>query len=204
VVLVGHSLGSTIVALAAARYDGIDGVVLTGLLHRFDPVDTVALFTRGFAPAASDPKFADRGLDPGYLTTVPGARARFFTAPTTEPDVLAAEELTRGVFPATDVPDAGVLVELLPTTRFIDVPVLLAVGGADRIMCGTPPTGTDCSSAATVRSAEAPWFSAAARLQVFVLPEAGHSLTTAPGTLHYQRAVIDWAHSYVEADGDAR
>lgn len=195
VVLMSHSLGSTIAALEAAFYRDVHGVVLTGLTHRYNVRAATSLFVRGFHPARRDPAFAGAISDPGYVTTRPGKRAYYFHSPSDPvPEMVDADERSKGVFPITDVPDAALLATLLPTTRRIDVPVLLAVGAEDRIMC-RPSDGSLGERALLAR--ESRYFGPKARLRAFVLPRTGHNLTMARNTELYQRAVIDWAGALV-------
>jgi len=184
VVLMGHSLGSVISIVEASRYGDVDGLVVTGLVHDSDEVALGELFSVLY-PATSDPKFADSGLDAGYFTTLPDTRGDQFHSPS-DPVLLAvrADEKTKSVVALGEFADSGT------ASTQVTVPVLVAVGGEDAQMCG--PNGTDCSSAATLAAAEAPFYPNAASVTGFVLPSAGHDLTLARNTDHYQSAVNAW------------
>ena len=170
VVLVGHSFGSVISIAEAARYRDVDGVVLTALLHRFDPSPFQVY------PAAQDPRFASIGLDPGYLTTIPGTRAPvFYYQPTADPRVIRIDESTKETVTAAEFDTvigeviSGVL------ARQVNVPILLLVGQRDRLFC--VPGASDCSGSATILAAEAPFYTSAPSLEAVVVPATGHDLT---------------------------
>ena len=189
VILGGHSLGSVIAIGEASVYHDVDGVLLTGFSHHLDYTTVARLLAVSFRPAFLDPRLASRGYDPGYLTTQTGTRAEFFYSPgIVEPEVAHIDEATKDVFSTTEAP--GVVTSSLPESRNINVPVLLANGALDPIVCGA---GADCSSATSLRSSEGPYFASAARLQTYVLPEFGHDINLAADTSRYQDAVIEWA-----------
>ena len=71
VIMVGHSLGSFETWAEDAAYHDVNAVIITGALHQLSPVAAQQAAVDLY-PAVDDPKFADSGLDPGYLTTVPG------------------------------------------------------------------------------------------------------------------------------------
>ncbi|MGW1003560.1 alpha/beta hydrolase [Streptomyces sp. NPDC002520] len=191
----GHSLGSGIVTWEAATFHDVDGVLLTGIGHHLVSTHVTRLFT-STVPANLDPRFADYGLDAGYLTTAPGTREELFYAPgDPDPQVVTTDEATKSVFSATESPD-NVAAVLLPVSRSIDVPVLLAVGQGDRFFCGPLLGGADCSTSATFAAAEAPYFSSSAQLQTYVLPGFGHDVNLAPNTQLYQQAVLAWLDSF--------
>ena len=199
VIMVGHSIGSIEAWIEAARYHDVDAVIITGALHALNP-GLPALAQSDLYPAADDPKFAGSGLDPGYLTTVPGTReALFYDAATADPAVVALDETDK---------DTGTLGELggllsivseppaqQPSAQ-ITVPVLVVVGADDNVFC-TGVTAYNCASAASVRSYEAQYYQPAARLKVVVIPGTGHDLalsTTAPLT---DAAMIAWSLSVI-------
>ena len=195
VVIGGHSLGSAITVYEAATYHDVNAVLLTGISHSLNTVN-LALALATMYPAPLDPKFAGTSLDVGYLTTEPGTREQDFDAPDNpDPGVLAADEATKDVFSATEAPDTVGEV-LLPVSISINVPVLLVNGQDDTLFCdGTLLGGDNCSTAATLAAAEAPYFSAAARLQTYVLPGSGHDVNLAPNTQLYQGVVLNWMAS---------
>lgn len=175
--LVGHSLGSAVSWVEAGTYHDVDGVIISGLLHKSSPSGTQLAFASIY-PANQDPRFAGRGLDSGYLTTQPGTRGRiFYYSPTADPQVIATDEATKETVTSTELSDLFA-VSASGISAQIDVPVLVVVGQYDRLYCGAD--ATDCSSAASVLQAEAPFYSPQAQLQAVVIPSTGHDLN-----LHY-------------------
>jgi pimeloyl-ACP methyl ester carboxylesterase len=192
VVIGAHSLGSAITVYEAATYHDVDAVLLTGISHSLNAAN-IALFLAKTVPAPLDPKFAGSTLGVGYLTTDPGTREEEFDAPDNpDPGVVATDEETKDVFSLTEAPDTVAEV-LLPLSISINVPVLLVNGQDDPLFCGQlPASGDDCSTAATLAASEAPYFSAAAHLQTYVLPGSGHDVNLAPNTQLYQQMVLNW------------
>jgi alpha-beta hydrolase superfamily lysophospholipase len=195
VIMVGHSLGSVEAWIETARYHDVDAVIITGALHQLNP-DLAALAQADVYPAADDPKFADSGLDPGYLTTRPGTReALFYDLATANPAVVALDEAGKdtdtvgeldGLFALESEP-----VSEQPSSQ-VNVPVLVVVGADDNIFC-TGVTAYNCASAASVQSYESQYYPAAAHLKVVVIPDTGHDLalsTTAPLT---DAIMIGWS-----------
>ncbi|WP_284741854.1 alpha/beta fold hydrolase [Amycolatopsis sp. RTGN1] len=185
VALVGHSLGSMAAVITAARHPGdVDAVILTGYSHRIAPDQLLTSLT-SMHPAALE----GRPLDPGYLTTIPGARAALFhAADDVDPAVLAADEATKDVGSATELPD-GVLVGLAQaTSRRITAPVLEANGGRDSWAC----TAVDCTSADTLHAAEQPSF--AAPLTTYVQARSGHCLALAADGGEFAQFASVWLH----------
>ena len=193
VIAVGHALGSVVVWSEAIRYADVDGVIVTAVAHALSARYTQAL-PAVYYPAVSDPRFTTTGLDHGYLTTAPGARAGLFFAA-----FIAEEEAHKDVVPVTE------LITALPmltstATRAIQVPVLTIVGGNDATTCGPGTQGGtfDCSSASAVVRQEAPFYSRQARLHACVIPAAGHDLNL---TLNHGLQVADavaWSKAFVE------
>ncbi|MFC5060379.1 alpha/beta hydrolase [Saccharothrix xinjiangensis] len=191
VVVGGHSIGSAMALIEAGLHRDVDGVLVTGFTHRMNLVTVVPVLA-GMVPAALDPKFAGRAPDPGYLTTSAGTRYRSFHAPGPEvPGAIAADESTKDVFAVTEAVDTLALnTVVIPLSRRVDAPVLVVVGD-DNHFCGRP-LGSDCSSAEALRASEAPFFSAAARLETSVLPGYGHSINYAPNAPDFHRVVVAW------------
>lgn len=176
---IGHSYGSG-VALAEAATDYHDGIkvntlVLTGYLHR--PSNPAV--TAGNYPANLDPKFASDGLDSGWLTTRPGARAYGFHAPTSDPAVVAFDEDHKDLVSLTGL--LGFLGQrntpaATNISQEVKMPVLEIVGSLDAIFCYQPELW-NCSDSNTVESNEAPYFH---NVSTHVVSGSGHDLTLAP------------------------
>ena len=156
VLLVGHSLGSAVVWLEAGTYHDVDGVIITGLVHLLNAIGIAHLFATLY-PAALDQRFIGSGYSlMGYLTTEPGTReGDFYNAPSVDPNVIATDESTKETATTGEIASfAPLLVDGISAQ--ITVPVLLVVGQQDGTMCGL--LATNCSSAATVLQAEAPYY----------------------------------------------
>ncbi|MBW4717809.1 alpha/beta hydrolase [Saccharothrix obliqua] len=193
VVIGGHSLGAAIGVLVAGAHHDVDGVLLTGIAHRVNPGGVVGAFAN-FVPANLDPKFGV--LHPlGYLTTAAGKRYESFHAPGPLPAPLRElEEATKDVFSPTEAVDGLAATVLPPYSLLINVPVLSVVGSEDTAVCG--PLATNCSTAETLREAEAPYFTAP--LRTHVVTGYGHSINLAPDAARYYAVVAAWVAEEVE------
>jgi pimeloyl-ACP methyl ester carboxylesterase len=192
VVIVGHSVGSGIVAAEATTYHDVDGVVLSGFTH-LPSVPALALGAAlGLQPVFLDSDLARLGSDPLYFATRPGARAGLFYAQgNADPRAIAADEATKDQVSVPGMGTVAVFGIVLPATLGIDVPVFQAVGGNDILFCGLLAL-RDCSSAERLRVQEAPYFSPSANLSTYVLPNAGHSLGLHQNADQYRNATRVW------------
>jgi len=193
IIAVGHALGSVVAWDEAIRYADVDGVIVTGAAHSLSAVYRDAQATI-FSPAVTDPRFITTGLDRGYLTTLPGVRARWYFAA-----FIPEEEAHKDVVPATELATAARFMTST-ATRAIRVPVLTIVGASDATLCGPGTQGRefDCTSGATVARQEAPFYSRAARLHACVIAGAGHDLNL---TLNHRLQIADavaWSAAFVE------
>jgi pimeloyl-ACP methyl ester carboxylesterase len=184
VVHIGHSYGSIISYAEAGKYRDVDAIVTTGVSHRINLVTTLAEVFLPGRPAALDPKFAGKILDPGYLTTSPGERPVFYNSRTADPAVIAEDERLKDTFTVADF--ATYLGDYLSSASHgYNGPVLVVNGSADQIMCGTPPLGGDCSSGAALGADERGFYGPGATVDGIVVPDTGHDLalsTTSPET----------------------
>ena len=201
VIAVGHSIGSVEIWLEAARYHDVDAVIVTGALHALSP--DIGALQSDLYPAADDPAFAGSGLDPGYLTTLPGTRESLFYDPATaNPAVVAVDEANKGVTTPAELAGAASILSEPPAQQpsyQISVPVLSVVGEDDNLFC-TGVTAYNCASQQSVRSFESQYYSPAAHLRLVVIPGTGHDLalsTTAPLT---DAIMIGWSLSAVGPD----
>ncbi|HEX3785439.1 MAG TPA: alpha/beta hydrolase [Pseudonocardiaceae bacterium] len=196
VILGGHSVGSAVAIIEAGTYHDVDGVLVTGLTHGINPIGAAAIVAT-LIPAALDPKFAGKGYDLGYLTTDPGTRYASFQKPGPYlPAVAAMDESTKAVFATGEVVDTVLIGVVSTYSKLITVPVMLVMGQDDPAFCGGL-IAPDCSTAATLLRDEAPYYSAKARLQTYVVDDWGHSINYAPDAPGYQAAVIAWANKLV-------
>ncbi|MFI9510068.1 alpha/beta hydrolase [Nocardia sp. NPDC052566] len=188
----GHSLSSGTSLMEGIWYRDVDGILLTGYSHAVNAAEALGVIST-YYPAIEDPLFAGRGLDPGYVVSRPGTRLHHFFVPdNVDPQVLTIDEETKETFSLTEYPD-GLAYTLPGMSSRVDVPVMVTNGSLDRLSCGI--AYAICRDTATLQAAEAPFFSPAARLRTYVLPDSGHSLNLARNTADYQRAVIDWMKS---------
>jgi len=198
VIEVGHSLNSIAVWREAITYHDVDAAIVTGLAHSIT-AEFLQLGDSNFYPASTDPAFAGRGLDSGWLTTRPGARGSlFYSAGDSDPAVIAADEASKGLVAETEL-NTGV--PLVPTTSTlgIRVPVLDILGSNDLTTCGANAQGHvfDCSSGAAVAAQEAPFYSPEAHLHACVIPGAGHDISLALNSWMQADDVIRWSNTYV-------
>jgi pimeloyl-ACP methyl ester carboxylesterase len=194
VIIVGHSIGSVEVWIEAARYHDVNAVIVTAALHALSP--DIGALQADLYPAADDPAFAGSGLDPGYLTTLPGTRGSLFYNPATaNPAVVAADEANKDTATPAELGGAAAIISGPPAQQpsyQIDVPVLSVVGENDNLFC-TGVAVYNCAHPGTVQAFESQYYSPAAHLKVAVIPDAGHDLalsTTAPLT---DAIMIGWA-----------
>ena len=195
VLIGGHSVGSGVAIVEAATYRDVDGVLVTGLTNQMNLVSVVPGLAT-MIPVTLDPRLGRLGLDPGYLTSAPGTRYDTFHKPgTLVPAVVDYEESTKDVFAAGEAITTIIMNNIvIPASRGITAPVLSAQSAGDHF-CGTPPLGSDCSSAEALAASERPFFSQAPRVDAFVLNGYGHCFNFAPNSAEYHAAVVAWQKS---------
>lgn len=194
-ILVGHSIGSAIVAEEAAdsTLARPDGVILSGFLHYLDDV-RLSLYLDDLEPALLDPDLST--LPPGYLTTVAGTRGQiFYDLSNVESQVLAEDEATKDSVTDAEVSTAFTEITLSFLSLQIQVPVLEAVGEFDNLFCRG---ALDCTNTSAVANDEAPYYSASAHLQLIVIPQAGHvlNLQNNASTVWFSQA-NQWLQAYM-------
>lgn len=192
VVIVGHSVGSGIVAVEASTYHDVDGVVLTGITH-LPALPVLALGAAlGLQPALLDGQLGRLGSDPLYFTTRPGARAGlFYAAGDADPAVIAADEATKDQVSVPGMGTVALFGIVLPATWGITAPVFQVVGEKDVLFCGVLAL-RDCSGAAVLRAQEAPYYADPSKLSMYVLPGAGHSVALHENAGEYRSATRSW------------
>ncbi|WP_020671030.1 alpha/beta hydrolase [Amycolatopsis nigrescens] len=190
VILGGHSFGSGVAIVEAATFHDVDGVLVTGLAHRLNVGGAVPIFAATL-PAFLDPKFAGDGHDLAYLTTLPNTRYSIFHKPGPMVEgAIAFDEATKDTSVHTQAVDLFPLGVILPYSKLIDAPVMIALG-QDSVFCGL--LATDCSSAEGIKRTEAAYYSPAADLNTYALQGYGHAINYAPNAPDYHRAVVEWA-----------
>lgn len=196
VILVGHSIGSAIVVDEASNSTLArpDGVILSGFLHFLD-MAKLSLFLTDLHPADLDPDPRFSGLLPGYITTVPGSRGQiFYDMANADPNVIAQDEATKETVTDSEVLTTFTTITTSTISQNINVPVLDAVGQFDNLFC----LGMfSCTNTSSVFQNEVPFYSPAARLDVIVIPQAGHDLNlqlNAASTWYPQ--VVQWLQAH--------
>ncbi len=200
VIIVGHSLGSYETWGEVATYHDVDAVIVTGALHGVNPAAPSTYYGMDSYTATSDPKFANSGLDAGYLTTKPGIRESvFYDTSTMDPAVVTADEANKDTVTGSEAAGTGPLFSLPPDqapSHQITVPTLSVSGTNDWFHC-PGVTQYDCNDSASVRAFEAQFYQPAAHVQIAMIPSTGHVLalsTTSPATdavmLAFARSVV--------------
>ncbi len=197
IIWVGHSAGSVIGWDEISRHHDVDAAILTGVSHAINLPNAIQL-SADLYPAVDDPLFSNTGLDTGYLTTKPGTRNAFYAPATADPDVIAADEATKGtVTTAESATEQSILMQppAQAPSQQVTVPVLVVDGQQDGIYC-QGVTAFTCDPA-SVLAYESQFYPPQAHLQVAIIPGTGHVLalsTTAPRT---DAVMLRWAYSTV-------
>lgn len=194
VALVGHSSGSLIGVMEAARFHDVDALVTTAFTPMFNVDDVLGSLIPSLTPAVTDPRFARSGLDPGYVTTRAGARAIFYHQADTDPQVIATDE--RG----KDTTAMPMLATVTPLSVFgalheLRLPVLTVNGADDPFSCGF--LASDCSSSAALAASNRALIGQHASVEAYVVPHSGHALAlehTAPETAH---TILSFLHRHL-------
>ncbi|MBA2392045.1 MAG: alpha/beta fold hydrolase [Ktedonobacteraceae bacterium] len=197
VVLATHSLGGYISWYAAAMYpQDFDGIIETGAIHHNSTTrDTIAIPLS--YPAVNDAKFKNSGLDHGYYTTIPNTRAEIYyhTVSTSDPTVAKIDEQLKQTRVQNEL-IAGIDLASTHVSTMIHVPVLTVLGQDDFFACA--PDGMNCSTAQTIKQAEAPFYAPDACLQAYDLAGAGHDINLAPNAHVWYAHAVTWINSFVE------
>ncbi len=195
VILTSHSMGAAVAWNEIANYQDVDALIAADNVHIPSLVGAVNGALKLY-PAMLDPQLSKTGLDPGYLTTRPGTRiSAFYNAADVDPAVVADDEALKQSVTATFMATYFAEDVDLDSSR-IRVPVLVAAGQRDSIMCG--PLGTNCSTSATLLHAEAPFYgNPATCLQSYVLPQAGHDIDLSVGASNFFDVANRWADRFI-------
>ncbi|HEV8577864.1 MAG TPA: alpha/beta fold hydrolase [Thermoanaerobaculia bacterium] len=190
VVLVGHSLGSVISIDEAATYGDVDGVVLTGVSHTV--TDALGQILTSLYPANLDPRFADRNIPDGYLTSLPGLRGIFYYLPSADPLVIAIDDQTKETVTTAELDTA---VPALFQSPAVHVPTFVIVGDFDAAFCAPP----SCSASGSL-AAEASFFPADACVETASIANAGHDLNLQFQAQEAYDAILSWMDRRVGSD----
>ncbi|MGH7819551.1 MAG: PQQ-binding-like beta-propeller repeat protein [Candidatus Binatia bacterium] len=192
VLVVGHSHGSLVGLIGARRYRDVDGLILTALAHNPNVPNLLLGGPPNAEPAILEARFAGRPIDAGYITYRAPFRFQWMHDPaSSDPQVVALDEALKETQSGIDEL-SEVVVALEATYEPLDVPVLVAFGGHDLFNCGEG--ATDCSSAETVRAAEAPYYGGS--LDAYVLDGAGHAMNLARNAPEWFAAAAEWTERF--------
>ena len=199
VVLVGHSYGSMTSWFAASGNPEVAGLVVTGATHRPQEVHAALAIETGHYPAILDAQFAGSGLDPLYVTTLPGQRYDQFYAPGTDVDmrIVERDEATKGTFSQMELANYPIVFR---TPLDIRVPTFYLIGDLDGIFCTQQPLdlAADCSTAESVLDVERPWLGPGVpALAAHVTATAGHDLNAFRSSQESFDAAMGWLSTHV-------
>ncbi|WP_245633658.1 alpha/beta hydrolase [Amycolatopsis jejuensis] len=183
----GYSMGGLTAQVEAGKYHDVDALMVHAVGHGLlTPRSTLRLGTFAY-PAALDPKFAGKLLDPAYLTSIPGKRDLFHGPQSTfDPQQLNVEEATKDTMSATELADIT-LRTYTDQTKNIDVPILWSPGQYDKIWCGT----TDDCNTDPMSADEANYY----RPGVFtkhIVQNTGHATLLGYGGVDYLNEIVGW------------
>lgn len=189
VVLNGHSMGGLTAQREASAYHDVDAVIVSGVGHNFRPAG-IAQVADKFHPAELDPKFGPlTGWLPGYLTTLPGQRAKTFVEPGSyDPGIVPVEEANKDTLSTTEL--TGITLDSYDAsiTGQIDVPVLYALGQHDLIWC---PTTGDCHTDPQPAE-EHTFYDPAAAFELLVVPDSAHSINVTSSAPRFYDHTLSW------------
>ncbi|MCT2594637.1 alpha/beta fold hydrolase [Streptomyces sp. N2-109] len=187
VVAVGHSLGSGIALLDAARHHDLDALVLTSLVHAFGPLYPEA--APALHPASGDPVLGPTAFPENYLTTKPGLRSRLYEHEGgVDPELSAYHEETKSTVPLGEGLTMDAIYQPGPAAE-VDVPVLLVAGQYDRLFGGGD---LSTEQAGEVVAYEGKFYTAVPGLEAYVLPDAAHSLNVHRTAPRWYAAAHEW------------
>jgi hypothetical protein len=193
VIEVSWSFGTFFSWLEVSRYHDVDAAVFTGASHHLAVATPVLAHALSLVPAGADPQFSGL-LDSGYLTTQPGTRQRIFYDPgPADPAVIAYDEAHKDLMTSAEVSGFPAA---LTAPLDIRVPVLLLIGAADPLFCGS--TATDCSSADALVAQERGYLGEhVPAVSGYVHPGSGHAIGLMSSATTAYAVIQRWAGSVV-------
>lgn len=192
IVLVGHSLGSSIALYEAGAYGNVEAVVSAGLGGtNLEFIPTLQSYQY---PANQDPKFAD--LPDGYVTTQPGKRGdSFYNTAYAEQAVIDEDNKTKQ--PGT--PQAIITIPEARSSEIggnVRLPVFFTVGEKDALYCNANNPELPCSTKEEIIQREQQYFPNAC-LDAYVQLDAGHDGNLHPNAPDMFKAVNAWIDEWV-------
>jgi pimeloyl-ACP methyl ester carboxylesterase len=198
VAVLGHSFGSTItLAHALAWSEQVDGIVLTGFIHNFNPAFGPAM-GQSISIAAFSGPLAGKLLDPTYVISKNNSRGDvFYTRANTDEQVIATDNATRETTAVGELITMNVY--FAGQSRQLTVPVFVLIGEDDFVVCGG---ALDCTDHAAVIANELEFYPAAACPEIKVLADTNHN-----ANLHFNAPanfalMQDWINRRVGSAGN--
>jgi pimeloyl-ACP methyl ester carboxylesterase len=178
VILVGHSYGSMTAWTAADGNADIAALVLTSATHNIQEFETPFAIESSLYPAVLDPAWADKMLDPGYVTPRDGTIDSLYYAPSTNFDrrMLMLDQEKKGTVSQSELFNYPLIFR---TRMDIRVPVFYLIGSEDGIFCSHAhgDLGADCSTAESLIANERPWLGEhVPSINAYIVPQTGHDL----------------------------
>jgi pimeloyl-ACP methyl ester carboxylesterase len=192
VILVGHSQGSIVSTITAAKYRQVDGVILTGMMHTFDFPSVSTLITSP-VPAEQDPVFQNANFPPGYVSLLKDARQIFYNRSNIDPKIYEIDNNTKGPG-ANNSYDFASLLTAISLTTDIKVPVLLVMGEKDKFFCNEL---LSCANSSAILDRERLLYTTESKLEAYVLPNAGHNMNYELNAPDYYTAVKNWSNKHI-------
>ena len=174
IIEVGHSLGSIVAADEAGIYHDVNALITTGYSHSLNYTNAYIEIAGHDYLAMGDPKFANLGLDPLYLTSEPGTRGLFNYAPNTDRAILGLDET---LLKDVDNLIEGATIATYPidnVDRTLNIPVLDVTGDHDAIFCGL--NTASCTSSQALARFEQSFYGPKATVKAFLVPNSGHDV----------------------------
>jgi pimeloyl-ACP methyl ester carboxylesterase len=197
VIAVGHSYGSGVAIVEAAKYADIDGLIVSGMLHVTSGLHAEA--RSFFHHAADDPVLGQLGVDwpEFYMTQRPGLRARML-----EHSADMDAEISRyneAIKSTATIGEGDTLQQTYDArySRAVTVPVLIVAGEHDALFAGEGVHVVPESAA--VREFEKDFYAPGADLEVHMIPRAGHSLNVHESATAWFAIALAWAERVAPA-----
>lgn len=199
VVGVGHSLGSLTISSEAGQFKDLDALVTTGFTHTIEIAGGPPKVVARNMPAVYDRKFAGSGLDPLYVTSIPGARKNFYNTANADPNVIALDEKHKTTKTLVDLATGAMTYNINNVDRDLNIPVFVATGQRDDLFCGF--ASSDCASDADLAGYERGWYGPRAVVEAYAPPNTGHDITLEKGAATANAKIIDFVGRHVGGAG---
>ena len=202
IITVGHSMGSIITMVHGIEYpDDIAGMILTGFIHHVNG-DYVRANIASQVKAEEDPRFEDRDLGEGYISSSPETRAAFYEARQAEQEVIDRDYETREPVSLTEI--FGIQKYYGEGAERLTRPIFQVIGDQDFIGCGTSLADVtlECTQVDVVIAQERSRFPAETCLETEVIPDAGHVLNLQRQAPTIYQKMHDWLDRRIGVDAE--